>query len=220
MAAHRDRDRFRRCCSPRGLSISTEALYRRRSGQRGRSRHNGDCCPNWFDHFARDCPRARRHERPAAGCGAGGVDRATRATASIRPRRWDAPSVRAPRTAGRRSLSRGGLLWTPSFPSIAESLRSLGPQVVIHGEAVCQFEDGHSDFHAPARDEGHATACLGHRLISPHPEPARCAHQGSEVADAVRLHVRKVLAKLVQRLAAKNGRSGVSVKIERKRRRA
>jgi hypothetical protein len=42
----------------------------------------------------------------------------------------------------------------------------------------------------------------------------------AEVTDAVRIHVRKVLAKLVQRLAAKKGCSGVSAKIERERRRA
>lgn len=38
--------------------------------------------------------------------------------------------------------------------------RSLGRAVVIDGEAVCQFEDGHSDFHALASDDGCAKAVL------------------------------------------------------------
>ena len=59
-----------------------------------------------------------------------------------------------------RIWSRWGLPWTASFPSITASLRELGRAVVIDGEAVCQFDDGHSDFHALASDEGCAKAIL------------------------------------------------------------
>src|SRR3954469_3139188 len=59
-----------------------------------------------------------------------------------------------------RIWSRWGLNWTASFPSVAESLRSLGRAVVIDGEAVCQFEDGNSNFHALASDYGCAKAVL------------------------------------------------------------
>lgn len=59
-----------------------------------------------------------------------------------------------------RIWSRWGLPSTASFPSVADSLRSLGRAAVIDGEAVCQFEDGHSDFHALASDDGCARAVL------------------------------------------------------------
>jgi len=59
-----------------------------------------------------------------------------------------------------RIWSRWGLPWTHSFPSITGSLRSLGRSAVIDGEALCQFEDGHSDFHALASDDGCAKATL------------------------------------------------------------
>jgi bifunctional non-homologous end joining protein LigD len=59
-----------------------------------------------------------------------------------------------------RIWSRWGLPWTHSFPSITASLRALGRSVVIDGEALCQFEDGHSDFHALASDDGCAKAVL------------------------------------------------------------
>src|SRR3954471_2995289 len=59
-----------------------------------------------------------------------------------------------------RIWSRWGLNWTASFPSVAKSLRGLGRSAVIDGEAVCQFEDGHSDFHALASDDGCAKAVL------------------------------------------------------------
>src|SRR4051794_22568428 len=56
--------------------------------------------------------------------------------------------------------SRWGLDWTPSFPSIAGSLDEIHRPCLIDGEAVCQFEDGHSDFHALAGDDGCAKAIL------------------------------------------------------------
>ena len=59
-----------------------------------------------------------------------------------------------------RIWSRWGLNWTPSFPSVADSLRSLERSAVIDGEAVCQFDDGHSNFRALASDEGCAKALL------------------------------------------------------------
>jgi bifunctional non-homologous end joining protein LigD len=59
-----------------------------------------------------------------------------------------------------RIWSRWGLTWTASFPSITASLRDLGRSAVIDGEAVCQFDDGHSDFHALASDDGCARAIL------------------------------------------------------------
>src|SRR3954471_11920701 len=59
-----------------------------------------------------------------------------------------------------RIWSRWGLNWTASFPSVGASLRSLGRSALIDGEAVCQFEDGHSDFHALASDAGCAKAVL------------------------------------------------------------
>src|SRR5215207_8506202 len=59
-----------------------------------------------------------------------------------------------------RIWSRWGLHWTAPFPSVTTSLTSLGRSVVIDGEAVCQFEDGHSDFHALASDDGCAKAVL------------------------------------------------------------
>jgi bifunctional non-homologous end joining protein LigD len=59
-----------------------------------------------------------------------------------------------------RIWSRWGLSWTHSFPSITASLRTLDRVALIDGEAVCQFEDGHSDFHALAGDEGCAQAVL------------------------------------------------------------
>jgi bifunctional non-homologous end joining protein LigD len=59
-----------------------------------------------------------------------------------------------------RIWSRWGLPWTAAFPSITASLRDLGRSAVIDGEALCQFEDGHSDFHALASDDGCARAVL------------------------------------------------------------
>src|SRR5215212_6468262 len=49
-----------------------------------------------------------------------------------------------------RIWSRWGLDWTRSFPSITDSLGSMGRACLIDGEALCQFEDGQSDFHALA----------------------------------------------------------------------
>ena len=59
-----------------------------------------------------------------------------------------------------RIWSRWGLAWTASFPSITRSLRDLGRSAVIDGEALCQFEDGHSDFYSLASDDGCAKAVL------------------------------------------------------------
>src|SRR4051794_23697700 len=59
-----------------------------------------------------------------------------------------------------RVWSRWGLDWTHSFPSVTASLTEIDRPCLIDGEAVCQFEDGHSDFHALASDNGCAKAVL------------------------------------------------------------
>ena len=59
-----------------------------------------------------------------------------------------------------RIWSRHGLNWTRAFCGIADGLRAIGRDVVIDGEAVCQLEDGRSDFHALAWPDGCARAVL------------------------------------------------------------
>jgi bifunctional non-homologous end joining protein LigD len=58
-----------------------------------------------------------------------------------------------------RLWSRPGRNWTKAFPSIAAGLAGLG-NVVLDGEAVCQVEDGLSDFHALRSSDGCARATL------------------------------------------------------------
>ncbi len=75
-----------------------------------------------------------------------------------------------------RIWSRHGLSWTKAFPSIADRLRAFGRDLVIDGEAVCQLEDGSSDFHALAGEEGCARAVLwAFDLLAGRRGPARPA---------------------------------------------
>jgi ATP-dependent DNA ligase len=63
--------------------------------------------------------------------------------------------------AGRpRIWSRNGLAWTKAMSGITAGLEQIGRDVVFDGEAVCQLEDGRSDFHALPSDKGCAVAVL------------------------------------------------------------
>src|SRR3954454_9630681 len=48
----------------------------------------------------------------------------------------------------------------PTGPGWQFEVKHDGYRMMIDGEAVCQFEDGHSDFHAIASDDGCAKAVL------------------------------------------------------------
>jgi bifunctional non-homologous end joining protein LigD len=59
-----------------------------------------------------------------------------------------------------RIWSRHGLDWTKAFSSVAAGLVGIGRNLVLDGEAVCQNEDGSSDFHALSGPQGCARATL------------------------------------------------------------
>src|SRR4051794_8303360 len=107
------------------------------------------------------CPRPatsrgfRRADARHAGAG-----RSDRAGMAVRGQARRLPDDSPDREREGAYLEPLGLNWTASFPSVAKSLRELGRSAAIDGEAVCQFEDGHSDFHALASDDGCAKAVL------------------------------------------------------------
>jgi bifunctional non-homologous end joining protein LigD len=59
-----------------------------------------------------------------------------------------------------RMWSRHGLDWTKAFSSVAAGLVGIGRDLILDGEAVCQNEDGSSDFHALSGPAGCARATL------------------------------------------------------------
>jgi ATP-dependent DNA ligase len=59
-----------------------------------------------------------------------------------------------------RTWSRHGVELTKAFSSVATGLVRIGRNLILDGEAVCQDEDGSSDFHALSGPQGCARATL------------------------------------------------------------